>query len=130
MRAVGAVAAMRRGARALLADSLGQIASVIASEADGQRVGRFLLRELTDENGSFDIVYGGLLHPVLDRLAALLDVVTERTLTPETLRIRSLALLGQLQVFVLFSPLVTRHLGVDAVDDALSTRIAEQLRFD
>ena len=60
---------------------------------------RFIVREQMDPTEAFDILWGGVMGRLLDRIASLLVTISGQRLSIAEARVRTMALMGQVIVF-------------------------------
>lgn len=60
---------------------------------------RFIVREQQEPTAAFDVIYGGVMGRILDRMVQLLAVVAGGRTDDAELRVRVIALMGQVMAF-------------------------------
>jgi AcrR family transcriptional regulator len=99
---------------------------------------RFIVREQMEPSAAFDILYGGVMGRVMDLVAALLTRLSGGRLGPVEVRVRSIAMVGQVMAFRVARAAVLRATGwadvgaveadaIDAVVQAHLTAILDRL---
>jgi len=86
------------GAREALLAILDGLVTVMMRD-DVAPLARFVVREQMNPTPAFDILYDGAMRGMIDRVSRLLQCVAGGRLPNEALRVRSLALLGQVIAF-------------------------------
>lgn len=86
------------GARAALLALLGGMATVMMRDEIAP-ISRFVVREQMSPTPAFDIIYDGAMRRVVEHMGVLVQRVAGGALSTEELRVRSIALLGQVFVF-------------------------------
>ncbi len=85
-------------ARAALAAIFEQFVSMMVRD-EIAAFARFIVREQMEPTEAFDILWGGMMGRLLDRIASLLMTVSGHRLTIAEARVRTVALMGQVIAF-------------------------------
>jgi len=102
------------GARAAILAILGGLVTVMMHD-DVAPIARFVVREQMNPTAAFDIIYDRAIRRVIDRIVILVQRVAGGRLPGEELRVRSLALLGQVFAFRFARAAVMRATGWESV---------------
>jgi TetR/AcrR family transcriptional regulator, regulator of cefoperazone and chloramphenicol sensitivity len=102
------------GARSAILALLGGLVSVMMQD-EVAPIARFVVREQMSPTPAFDILYDRAMRRVIDPMVVLLNRVAGGRLTPEELRVRSLALLGQVFAFRFARAALMRTTGWESV---------------
>jgi AcrR family transcriptional regulator len=101
-------------ARAAILAILGGLVTVMMQD-EVAPMARFVVREQMSPTPAFDILYDRAMRPVIDRIVRLVRRVTGGRLPGEELKVRSLALLGQVFAFRFARAAVMRATGWESV---------------
>lgn len=104
-------------ARAAVVRLLEAYADVLLGEQEAERWARFIVREQMQPTAAFEVVYtmmGGALTTAVRLVAVALD----RDPEDESVRLQTVALMGQVLVFRVAHTLVLRRMGWSAIGDA------------
>jgi len=86
------------GAHAAILAILGGLVTVMMRD-EVASIARFVVREQMNPTPAFDIIYDRAMQRVVERMSVLLQRVARGALNTEELRVRSIALLGQVFAF-------------------------------
>jgi TetR/AcrR family transcriptional regulator, regulator of cefoperazone and chloramphenicol sensitivity len=103
-------------ARVELAAILAALTAAIV-RAETAEFSRFILREQQDPTEAFDIIYGGVMGVVLERMVALLRLIAGPETDEIELRVRVISLMGQVMAFRVARAAVLRLTGWSAITD-------------
>jgi len=110
-------------ARAAIVAMLSGFAAIMMKD-DTARTARFIVREQMNPSPAFKILFEGAMQPGLQRMDELLQRIAGRRLPPDQLRVRALALLGQVLAFRFARATLLRATGWESVGEA-ETRIIQ-----
>ncbi len=104
--AADAVARARAGLLKILSDLTN---AIVQSEIES--VSRFIMREQADPTEAFGIIYGGVMGKVIARISALLTTLSHGRLASLDVKVRALAIMGEVMAFRVARAAVMRTTG-------------------
>jgi AcrR family transcriptional regulator len=104
-------------------------AGVLAQEATSGWV-RMIMREQQDPTAAFEIIYDGIMGPMLQLLSRLISLATGRAPDDADTRLQGLMLLGQVLVFVIARTTTARHTGWEKLGQPQLDAIRKQLHLN
>jgi TetR/AcrR family transcriptional regulator, regulator of cefoperazone and chloramphenicol sensitivity len=110
-------------ARAAVAAILSGFVGIMMQD-DTAHAARFIVREQMNPTPAFAILFEGAMQPGLERMDALLQRIAGRRLPPDQLRVRAIALMGQVLAFRFARATLMRATGWESVG-ATETRIVQ-----
>lgn len=81
-------------------------------------IGYFMMREQMQPSAAFDILYGGLIHPLHDTLTMLVAALRARPGDDQEVIIEAHTLFGQAVIFGVHRTTLLRRLDIRRLDDA------------
>lgn len=118
------------GARQQLGTMFALLTNAMVREETGE-FARFIMTEQQDPTEAFDIIYAGVMGRVLARMVELLRIVAGSEADTQMLRVRVIALMGQVLAFRIARAGVLRLTGWTTIDtaevQAIDTIIQAQL---
>ena len=114
-------------AAALLEELFGGLVEFIVGSGEAPRFSRIILREQMSPSKAFDTVYEGVMSPLLEAVAALMAAATDSGAPDRTVRLRALALLGQIFAFRFGRETAVRALGLSGYSTEETTEIRSVL---
>lgn len=122
-------------ARSLLTEILQTMARLFISRKS-EAWARFLIREQMEPTEAFQRVYGGVMKPTLEVVGKLIGIILEEPPSSEHIRLRTLALLGNVMVFRMAHAAALAHLGwgsigpreIDVIGDLVRELVASLSR--
>ena len=89
---------------------------------------KMILREQQEPTDAFNVIFVGMMEPMLSLLTRLVALGTGLDAAGEEARLRAFMLLGQVLVFVVARSTANRYLGWSGFDDGHSDAIRAQLK--
>jgi len=89
---------------------------------------RLILREQQDPTPSFDILYGGIMRPLIGATTALISRIRDCDPATETARLLAITVLAQALIFRMARAAVTRHMAWPTIGAAEVRAIQVQVR--
>lgn len=127
------VAAPPAQAAELLERLLGTLVGFVVGAPEAARFSRIVLREQLAPSPAYDIVFAGIMQPLLEALAALLAGAAGLAAADRRCRLQAMALLGQVLVFRFGRETVVRGIGLEGYSAAETAEIRaiviEQVRL-
>lgn len=102
---------------------------IFAQEAASGWV-RMIIREQQDPTAAFDLVYDGIMGPMLQLLSRLISLATGQPPDDTQTRLQGLMLLGQVLVFVVARTTTARHTGWEKLAQPQLDAIRRQLHLN
>ncbi len=78
---------------------------------------RFIVREQQEPTAAFDIIYGGVMDKLLGRMVQLMTVVARNRIDDTEIRVRVIALMGQVMAFRIARAATLRLTGWSDIGD-------------
>ena len=110
-------------AATLLEELFGGLVDFVVGSAEAPRFSRIILREQMYPSSAFDTVYEAVMAPIIEAIVSLLAAVTGNAVSGRTLRLRAVALLGQVFVFRFGRETVVRAVGLSGYSAEETTEI-------
>lgn len=114
-------------ARELLSELLDTFAGVLVSDESAPWA-RFIIREQMEPTEAFDRLYDGVMNRMLEVIRVLLGIITGTSPEAETVRLRAIALVGQILIFRAARAAVMRQLGWDEIGQSQREAIRRMIR--
>lgn len=89
-------------------------AHLLLSLSEADHMIRFLLREAQERSEAFDHIYEHFFGPMFNFILTLWDDASMQNLSPQSVKLVTFTLIGQLAYFRIAQPVVTRHMGWQA----------------
>ena len=103
-------------ARAGLCQLFAVLVSAILRDETAQ-FARFIVREQQEPTAAFDIIYGGIMDKLLCRMVQLMTVVARDRIDDTEIRVRVIALMGQVMAFRIARAATLRLTGWSDIGD-------------
>jgi AcrR family transcriptional regulator len=114
-------------ARSLLAELLDTFAGVLVSDESAPWA-RFIIREQMEPTEAFDRLYNAVMSRVIETIRVLLGIITGADPESETVRLRAIALVGQILIFRAARAAVMRQLAWDEIGESQREAIRAMIR--